>query len=78
MESAESLGHQLHGDIELRDKLLQLHASVWRNGDLYTFRINDSGGGGVPVRDSIDGRNIEKQEITAASCVELDGNRECV
>ena len=78
MESAESLGHQLHGDVELRDELLQLNASVWRNGDLYTFRINDGSGGGIPVWNAIDGRNIEKQEITAASCVELDGNRECM
>ena len=60
MESTESLGHQLHGGIELRDKLLQLNASMWRDGDLYTFCIHDSSGGGVPVWNAIDGRNIEK------------------
>ena len=60
MESAENIGHQLHGDIELRDILLQLNASMWRDGDLYSFCIHNSSGGGVPVGNAIDGRNIEK------------------
>ena len=34
-KSAESLGHQLHGEIELRDCLFQLHASLSRDDDLY-------------------------------------------
>ena len=60
MKSAESLGHQLHGDIELGDEVLQLNASSWRDGDLYTFRVHNSCGRGVPVWNAIDGRNIEK------------------